>query len=91
MSDFKQTDDLQTADLFPVSSDLGELERLFHWIVTGQGDERATFLRLPRLSADELMNKANLKRLFTQRENLRQQNLPQLAANWRKSVFYQLD
>lgn len=91
LSDFKQTNDLQTADLFPVSSDLDELERLFHWIVTGQGDERATFLRLPRLSADDLMIKANLKRLFAQRESLRQQNLPQLAANWRKSVFYQLD
>ncbi len=42
-------------------------------------------------AADDLMIKANLKRLFTQRESLRQQNLPQLAANWRKSVFYQLD
>ena len=43
------------------------------------------------LSAEQISSQANLERLFRQREAFRRQNLPQLAANWQHSVFYQLD
>ena len=39
----------------------------------------------------EMQAKANLARLFRQREQFRCENLPALARNWEHSVFYQLD
>jgi len=43
------------------------------------------------LSAEEISSRANLKRLFSQREAFRCKNWSALAANWEHSVFYQLD
>ncbi|MBQ4387627.1 MAG: bifunctional fucokinase/L-fucose-1-P-guanylyltransferase [Prevotella sp.] len=43
------------------------------------------------LSAEEISNVANLRRLFDQRRRFRAQNWPALARNWQHSVFYQLD
>ena len=43
------------------------------------------------LSAEEISNIANLRRLFAQRRQFRQRNWPALAKNWQHSVFYQLD
>ena len=43
------------------------------------------------LSAEEISNEANLRRLFAQRRAFRNENWPALARNWRHSVFYQLD
>ena len=42
-------------------------------------------------NSNELAEKANLYRLFTQRREFRKQNWSALAKNWRHSVFYQLD
>ncbi len=42
-------------------------------------------------NSNELAEKANLRRLFAQRCEFRKQNWSALAANWRHSVFYQLD
>lgn len=39
----------------------------------------------------EMQEKANLSRLFAQREAFRNENWPALASNWEHSVFYQLD
>lgn len=44
-----------------------------------------------KVSADEISANANLKRLYTQRRNYRCENWKGLAANYEKSVFYQLD
>ncbi len=44
-----------------------------------------------RVDSDELATKANLKRLFAQRRELRRSNWTALAKNWQHSVFYQLD
>ncbi len=44
-----------------------------------------------RVNSDELATKANLKRLFAQRQMFRNKNWPALAKNWQHSVFYQLD
>ena len=43
------------------------------------------------LSAEEIGDRANLRRLFAQRREFRRENWSALAANYRHSVFYQLD
>ena len=43
------------------------------------------------VNSNEVAERANLRRLFAQRREFRRQNWPALAANWRHSVFYQLD
>ncbi len=92
-TDIGGRDDIQTARLFPVSASLDELGRLLHWFLSPSPDAAVTQLwyRLPRLSADEISAKANLRRLFAQRRQLQSEILPALAANWQKSVFYQIN
>ena len=43
------------------------------------------------LSAEDISNQANLRRLVAQRRVFQNDNLPTLARNWEHSVFYQLD
>ena len=43
------------------------------------------------VNSNEVAERANLRRLFAQRRAFRSQNWSALAANWRHSVFYQLD
>ena len=43
------------------------------------------------VNSNELAERANLRRLFAQRNKFRSQNWPALAKNWQHSVFYQLD
>ena len=45
----------------------------------------------PMLSAEDISNEANLRRLFAQRRHFRSSNWPAMARNWQHSVFYQLD
>lgn len=89
-SSISGSDDLQTAELFPVFDDVDEIPRWFEYM-TGEGNPVLTgqYLKLHRLSAEQLAAEANLPRLFAQRRNFRNRNLQQLAQNWRKSVFYQ--
>ena len=43
------------------------------------------------LNSNEVAERANLRRLFGQRQDFRKQNWSAMAKNWRHSVFYQLD
>lgn len=43
------------------------------------------------LSAEDLSNLANLRRLVAQRQVFQNESLPALAKNWEHSIFYQLD
>ncbi len=43
------------------------------------------------LSAEQISERANLRRLVAQRRTYRSRNYPQLIANYEHSVFYQLD
>lgn len=43
------------------------------------------------LSAEEITQRANLKRLFEQRKAFQRENWSEIARNWNHSVFYQLD
>lgn len=82
--------DIQSARLFPVSESLGTLGRLLRWMLTGEGSAEE-YYNCTRMSADELSEQANLARLFAQRRRLQARNLSALAANWQKSVFYQVN
>lgn len=86
-----RTDDIQAAQLFPVMEDIEEMEKMLLWMTAEKPDisltERWSTLR--RLSADGISIHANLRRLTVQRRRLLEINLPQIAHNWQKSVFYQ--
>lgn len=87
------TDDIYSAAIFPVSDNIDELGRLLCWFV-GNGDDgqmTALWKSLKKVSAEELLDIADISRLFRQRKILMKDNWQKLAANYRKSVFYQLD
>ena len=90
---FGRTDDLQAAKLFPICQNTEELGKVLRWMIFEPESEegKGIWERAVRLSADELSAKANLKRLYAQREEFRNKNWPALAANYDKSVFYQLN
>lgn len=81
----------QYEPLFPVSNDIEELGIVLSWMMGDRSDKegRALWERLPKLSASELNDKANLLRLHRQRLAFRKDILPDLARNHRSSVFYQ--
>ena len=91
--DLEHRDDLQQAEIFPVCSDLEEMEKLLQWFLATNGDAETAKLwkRCERISAEDIGNRANLKRLTEQRRNYSRCNLPHIAKNYRKSIFYQLD
>ena len=89
-----RTDDLQAANLFPVTADTEQMEQLLHWFIGTESPQEAVtalWRSLPRLSADALSSQANLPRLFAQRRTLQTTTLPTLARHWERSVFYQSD
>ena len=53
--------------------------------------DKKLWLKAEKVSADEISANANLKRLYEQRNAFRKENWKGLAANYEKSVFYQLD
>ena len=86
-----RTDDLQSARLFPVTDNVELMGQLLEWFIAEKPDSKftETWRSLPRLSADEISDQANLVRLFAQRKEIQAKALPQIAANWQRSVFYQ--
>ncbi|MCM1292609.1 MAG: bifunctional fucokinase/fucose-1-phosphate guanylyltransferase [Bacteroides sp.] len=85
--------DIQSAPLFPVTSDMHQTEVLAKWMtgseITDEG--RDLWLKLPRLSADEISARVSLPRMFASRRRFMEQNISTLARNHERSVFYQLD
>lgn len=87
------TTDIQSTRLFPLTTSIEDLGILLRWM-TSEPDlqqGKALWLKAEKLSADELSNRANLTRLYAQREDYRKNNWCALAKNYEKSVFYQLD
>lgn len=86
-----RTDDIQAALLFPVMEDIEEMGKMLSWMTAEEPDTSLTerWSTLRRLSADGISIHANLRRLTAQRRRLLEKNLPQIAHNWPKSVFYQ--
>ena len=61
-------------------------------IPVGESDYEIRRYRIDEpVNSNELAERANLRRLFAQREAFQHQNWSALAHNWRHSVFYQLD
>lgn len=87
--------DIQQAALFPVLKRDQLSGALLEWLFAARPTANAKFARLwqsvPRLSAQALGERANLRRLYEQRERLRRECLAPLLRNGRFSVFYRLD
>lgn len=82
-------EDLQSAQIFPIVSDINDMGVLLQWMLNGSGDCPCKVEGW--MSADELSAQANLRRLTAQRDMLRAHNLVKLANNYRHSVFLQTD
>ena len=87
--------DIQSCPLFPVLG-AGEIEPAFvQWLFASTPGPEAGFARrwreLPRLSAKQIPEQANLRRLYEQRAQLRQACLLPMLKNFRWSVFFRLD
>lgn len=74
----------QTTPRFPYFRSFEALDSYMRQGETGVKPDRL-------LSAEEISNEANLKRLVAQRRQYRAKNYSQLATNHEHSVFYQLD
>ena len=85
--------DLQAARLFPVLDDVDSLGLALRFMTSEPELEagREAWLAARRLSANELMEQANIARIEAQRDVLRTKAVAMLAANHAKSVFYQSD
>ncbi|MDE6322510.1 MAG: bifunctional fucokinase/L-fucose-1-P-guanylyltransferase, partial [Paramuribaculum sp.] len=84
--------DLQSAPLFPVVGSVEDAGIVARWMTSEPDLEqgRDIWMASPRMSADALMDGADLRRLYEQRRGFLQQNLKMLNEN-PDSVFYQLD
>lgn len=86
-------DDFQFARVFPLVSSVEELGLVLRWMISEPALEegRELWATSKKFSADELSAGADLKALYLQRKNFYRRNLPVLAANFDRSVFYQAD
>ena len=81
--------DKQHEKLFPYVESIDEMEQAIKWSIGNK--EAVNELQGKLFSADELMDVANLSRLYSQRHELRRRNYSLLERNYERSVFYQLD
>lgn len=86
-------DDLQSARIFPVVSNIADMGEVLRWMLNRPELERGreVWMNAEKISADDISARANLRRLTDQRRAFRLKNLPELASNHAHSVFYQLD
>ena len=85
--------DIQDVALFPVVSDMSLAGRLLSWMINlpGPDTDIPEWVKSTRISANEIMCKANIFRLYSQRNSFFTKILPVLKRNYEKSVFYQVD
>lgn len=82
--------DLQNSRIFPVCDNVGDMGRMLQWMLAGSSTEMTEAWRVSRrLSANEISDHANLRRLQEQRLSFRRGNLTALSKNHRCSIFYQ--
>ncbi len=89
----KGAQDLQTAQIFPLSSSIEDLGIMLRWMLTDKDslEGKRLWMESKKLSADDISLRANLIRLFKQREKLRAKSWEAIAENFEHSVFYQVD
>lgn len=85
--------DLQFAPLFPVMDPESLTGDFVNWMIHPEKNKRFSeaYLSAPRLSAEALATRANLRRLVKERAARHRQTLPVLARHAHRSVFYQVD
>ena len=86
--------DIQRAPVFPLLDKDDDLEQWVHDMILLPKDPvlfRNNYLAAVRLSAEQISSMADLIALEKQRKKFRYNSLEKLSANYRKSVFYQLD
>jgi fucokinase / fucose-1-phosphate guanylyltransferase len=87
--------DIQTLPLFPVLAPAALEPAFVEWLFTAAPEPNAAFARRwcesPRLSAQQIPEQINLRRLYDQRAHLRQACLLPMLRNFRWSVFSRLD
>lgn len=83
----------EEARLYPIVHTVDEMGAVAAWMLHDDDSlgGQALWQQARKVAADEISAYADLRRLTTQRDALRAQNWPQLAQNWEKSVFYQLN
>ena len=86
-------EDIQAAPLFPVCTSVEELGLLLRWMVSepALAEGKRLWVEAEKLSANQLLDGTNLRRLFAQRESFRKEDWKMLVRNHNRSVFYQLD
>ena len=92
-SDIEGNADLQSARIFPVCEHIEDLGLVLDWMINHPDNVvgKEIWMKARKLSADEISNEANLRRLVAQREAFRKDNWTTLAKNHKRSVFYQLN
>ncbi len=87
--------DMQSAPLFPVLSGTALDPEFVQWLFSAAPAQRQDFgarwHALPRLSARQIPERANVSRVWQHRSQLRQACLAPLITNFRFSVFFRLD
>lgn len=86
-------DDLQTARIFPVVSNVDDMGTVARWILGEPSLQagRDIWNKARKMSADEISASADLRRLTVQRNDYRTFDWSLLAENHAHSVFYQVD
>lgn len=85
--------DIYFAPLFPVTESVEQAGLLARWMISEPDLEGAAQLwqSLPRLSADEISRSTTIGRLYAQRREFLRADIPVIARNYFRSVFYNLD
>lgn len=83
--------DIQFAAIFPVARDTDGMRGLLRFMIDGDETFRKLWTDSRRVSAEEITAMADLDAMYASRRAFMALNWRQLAANWEKSIFYQLD
>ena len=82
----------EEAHIYPIVQSVEEMGRVLRWMITGEPAEGGPiWASAQKMAADEISSYANLRLLTAQREDFRADNWKHLAANYQKSIFYQLN
>lgn len=76
---------------FPVTEDIEQLGQYVRLQLSQRHGDETCINCKEFLSAEDISNIANLERLETQRRRFRNKNWEDIAANYKHSIFYQLD
>ena len=91
MIDDKFAGELQQTPLFPIVENIDEMGQILEQMLENGNRLPATCAAHRMMSAEDLSAQANLNRLVAQRRAFAKGAWGAIAANHRKSVFYQLD